>query len=199
VVQALLEILLKQCLNEAMKRTLTPAEHLIAAVAALATIPDPAERAQRGHELQDAMKASAPRVRALTDAAVRQQRDAGAPLAQIAAHLGLSVQRVSQMATGKHNGTVRPSPPLIYAFRIADEPDSPWIGPPDVLPTDNYETGFIDFAPAAVRNRFAGHRLEVRYGPVADDGLHPAHAYTTVNGRRVRATAALQEFLLAPD
>ncbi len=176
----------------------TPAEQLLSAIAALEAITDPAKRAKAGHTLQETMKGATTTVRAITDAAVREQRDAGASLADIARALGVSVQRVSQMATGKH-GTGRRNPPLIYAFRVADDPgDDGWYGEENALPQGQFETGFIDFEPA-VRNRFAGHRLQVRYGPVPDDGLPPAmHAYTTVNGRRLRSTEKVQQLLFAP-
>lgn len=85
-------------------------------------------------------------------------------------------------------------PTLIYALRIAED-GRPWHG--DLDAAGDFETGFIDFEPS-VRNAFSGHRLEVRYGRVPDDGLHPAmQAYTTVNGRRLRPTAKLQKLLFA--
>jgi hypothetical protein len=175
----------------------TPAGRLLGAIDALEAIADAGERATRGHELQERIKAVTARLRAITDGAVREQRDAGVPLQKLSEQLGVSVQRVSQMANSKHNGTARPGPALIYAARIA-QPDAPWHGDPHALPDGAFDTGLIDFEPT-VRNRFAGHRLELRYGPVPDDGL-VAHmqAYTTVNGRRVRLTAALQQLLFAP-
>jgi len=178
----------------------TPAQQLLDAIAALESTEDPEIRAMRGHALQEVMRASTPRVRAITDGAVRELRDAGSPLADLSKRLGVSMARVSQMASGQRTSRPRPAPQMIYAFRMVDGDDQQWYGDAEVVPPAEFETGYIDFDPSGVRNRFAGHRLEVRYGQVPDDGLNPAmHAYTTVNGRRLRVTAKLQEFLFTPD
>ncbi|HEX3826274.1 MAG TPA: hypothetical protein VHV82_03270 [Sporichthyaceae bacterium] len=51
-----------------------------------------------------------------------------------------------------------------------------------------------------MHNRFTGHRLELRYGPVPDDGLIPAmQAFTTVDGHRCRATAKVQQLLFTDE
>lgn len=43
---------------------------------------------------------------------------------------------------------------------------------------------------------FAGKTLEVRYGPVPDDGLSAyLQGYTRVNGRSMRPTAIVQDLL----
>jgi hypothetical protein len=106
--------------------------------------------------------------------------------------LGVSVQRTSQIATGKH-GADRQRPSMIYAFRVLGERLGRWHGDPAALPEGSYQTGRIDFHPGSNPSPYADRALEVRYGPVPDDGL-PAylHGYTTVNGIRIRATAAIQ-------
>jgi hypothetical protein len=177
----------------------TPAQQLLDAITALENTEDPENRAMRGHALQEVMRASTARVREITDGAVRELRDAGSPLAELSKRLGVSMARVSQMAAGQRTSRPRPTPPVIYAFRMTDGDDQQWYGDAEAVPAGEFEVGYIDFQPA-VRNRFAGHRLQVRFGPVADDGLRPEmHAYTTVNGRRLRVTAGLQDFLFAPD
>ncbi len=152
------------------------------------------ERAIQGHELQEAMKASAAHVRAVVDEAVAELRG-GMTLAQIAELLGVSVQRISQIATGKH-GAARPRPSLIYAFRVLGEEPGRWHGEPGALPHGSYSTGTIDFNPGTNPSPFAGKTLELRYGPVPDDGL-PSYlqGYTTVNGWRMRPTGIVQEEL----
>lgn len=173
----------------------TPAEQYRYALDALARITDPAERAARGHELQEAVKASAAWLRGIVDGSVAELRD-GMSLTQIAEKLGVSVQRISQMATGKH-GAARQRPSLIYAFRVAGDPAGRWHGEPGVLPEGSYGTGTISFMPRdPALSSFAGKTLEVRYGPVPDDGL-PAYlqGYTTVNGRSMRPTAIVQDLL----
>jgi hypothetical protein len=171
----------------------TPAQRFRDALTALGTITDPGERAVRGHELQEAVKASAAWLRTVVDESVAELRE-GMTLAQIAEMLGVSVQRTSQIATGKH-GTARPRPSLIYAFRVLDGPPGQWHGEPGALPEGGYATGTISFNPHNP-SPFAGRTLEVRYGPVPDDGL-PAYlqGYTTVNGRSIRPTAAVQDLL----
>ena len=171
----------------------TPTQRFREALSALGGIADPGERAVRGHELQQAMKASAAHVRATVDEAVAELRS-GMSLAQIAELLGVSVQRISQIAASKH-GTARPWPSLIYAFRVLGGEPGPWHGEPKALPEGSFITGTIDFNPATP-GPFSGKTLEVRYGPVADDGL-PTYlqGYTTVNGRSMRATALVQDVL----
>ncbi len=130
-------------------------------------------------------------LRAVLGGSVAELRD-WMSLAQIAEMLGVSVQRTSQIATGKH-GAARPRPSLIYAFRILGERAERWHGEPGALPEGSYQAGRIDFNPGPNPSPYAGATLEVRYGPVPDDGL-PAYlqGYTTVNGMRIRATAAVQ-------
>jgi hypothetical protein len=79
----------------------TPAELAADALAALANITDPRERAIRGHELQVVLKGAPALLRPLVDAAVVELRRE-MTVAQVAALLGVSEQRVSQMATGRH-------------------------------------------------------------------------------------------------
>ena len=172
----------------------TPAQQFRDALSALDRITDPAERALRGHELQEAVKASAVWLRGVVDGSVAELRE-GMSLAQIAEKLGVSVQRISQIATGTH-GAARPRPSLIYAFRVVGDPASQWHGEPGAL-TQGYGTGIITFRPHNLNpSPFAGKTLEVRYGPVPDDGL-PAYlqGYTTVNGRSMRPTAIVQDLL----
>jgi hypothetical protein len=109
--------------------------------------------------------------------------------------LGVTVQRVSQMASGKH-GTARPRPTLIYAFRIRDtSPPGSWQGEPDALKSD-YGTAVIGFYPDSGNTAFAGHELEIRFGQVPDDRLPSfLQGYTTVNGIRMRPTAIVQDLL----
>lgn len=80
----------------------TPAGHFAAALSALDGIADPCERAVQGHELQRAMQAATPRIRATVDGAVAALRP-GVTLAQIATLLGVSVQRAGQIATSRHH------------------------------------------------------------------------------------------------
>ena len=79
----------------------TPAQRFRDALTALGAITDPGERAVRGHELQEAVKASAAWLRTVVDESVAELRE-GMTLAQIAEMLGVSVQRTSQIATGCH-------------------------------------------------------------------------------------------------
>jgi predicted XRE-type DNA-binding protein len=172
----------------------TPVQRFREALTALSRITDPAERAIQAHELQEATKASAAHLRAVVGESVAELRSRMS-LAQIADLLGVSVQRISQIATGKH-GTARSRPSLIYAFRILDDQPGRWHGQPGALPEGSYQTGTIDFNPGTNPSPYAGNTLEVRYGPVPDDGL-PAYlqGYTTVNGLRIRPTAIVQEEL----
>jgi hypothetical protein len=177
----------------------TPAQRFREALTALSRITDPAERAVQAHELQEATKASAAHLRAIVEESVAELRDRMS-LAQIAELLGVSVQRISQIATGKH-GTARPRPSLIYAFRVRGEQPGHWYGEPGALPEGSYQTGTIDFNPGTNPSPYGGNTLEVRYGPAPDDGL-PAYlqGYTTVNGVRIRPTATVQEELFRnPD
>jgi len=140
------------------------------------------------------VKASTAHLRSVVDEAVAELRGQMS-LAQIAELLGVSVQRVSQIATGKH-GAARPGPSLIYAYRIPGH-GSGWHGQPDALPIGSYGAGTITFNPGTSPSPVApGTPIEVRYGPVPDDGL-PAYlqGYTTVNGRQVRPTAIVQNEL----
>jgi len=172
----------------------TPAQRFREALTALSRITSPAERAVQAHELQEATKSSAAHLRGIVEESVAELRDRMS-LAQIAELLGVSVQRISQIATRKH-GTGRPRPSLIYAFRVLGEQPGRWYGQPGALPEGGYQTGIIDFNPGTNPSPYAGNRLEVRYGPVPDDGL-PAYlqGYTTVNGVRIRPTAIVQEKL----
>jgi DNA-directed RNA polymerase specialized sigma subunit len=79
----------------------TPAQLATNAIAALARIEDPRERAIRGHELQVVIKDAPVQLRPLVDSAVAELRKEMS-VAQVAALLGVSEQRVSQMATGRH-------------------------------------------------------------------------------------------------
>jgi hypothetical protein len=148
-------------------------------------------RSAQAHELQEAAKASAAYMRAVVGESVAELRNRMS-LAQIAQILGVSVQRTSQIATGKH-GAARPRPTLIYAFRVVGDRPGRWHGEPGALPEGRYQTGRIGFNPGPNPSPYAGTTLEVRYGPVPDDGL-PAYlqGYTTVNGMRIRATATVQ-------
>jgi predicted XRE-type DNA-binding protein len=168
-----------------------PAQRFRDILADLSRIPDPAERALQAHELQEAAKASAAHLRAVLGESVVELRNRMS-LAQIAQMLGVSVQRISQIATGKH-GAARPRPTLIYAFRVLGDQPGHWHGEPGALPEGHYQTGRIDFNPGPDPSPYTGTTLEVRYGPVPDDGL-PAYlqGYTTVNGMRIRATATVQ-------
>ncbi len=169
----------------------SPAQRFRDILADLGQIPDPVERAVRAHELQEAAKAAAAHLRAVLEGSVAELRDQMS-LAQIAGMLGVSVQRTSQIATGKH-GAARPRPSLIDAFRVLGQRPGRWYGVPRALPEGSYQAGQIDFNPAPNPSPYAGAILEVRYGPVPEDGL-PAYlqGYTTVNGMRIRATAAVQ-------
>lgn len=158
----------------------TPAERLLDAVTALEGISDPEERAKKGHDLQEAMKATPMRIRVATDTAVAELRETKS-LAEVAELLGVGVKRVSQMATGKH-GHGRQPPSLVYAARYLDDVDT-WYGDPDALPPDQVRTATVDAA---------NQRMEVRYGPVIERTPPDQYTYITVNGTRLRLTAAIQ-------
>jgi hypothetical protein len=172
-----------------------PTDHLDQAVTALDGLTDPAERAVEGHRLQEALKGTSGRVRAITDAAVAELRRT-MPLADVAGLLGVSVQRASQMATSKHSGKKRPAPSVIYAVRIAGE--ETWLGQPEALPEGDYQT--VLWHPKTGRgNRFDDADLEVRIGPVEDDLLPSFYTFTTLAGRRVRPTRAVHELVFGTD
>lgn len=174
----------------------TPSQHYQDALAAVSRITDPAERAREGHRLQEAIQASAQWLRGTVDQSVAELRDRHRkPLSEIAQMLGVTVQRISQMANSKH-GTARPGPTLIYAFRTHDtSPPGLWQGDPDALKT-GYSSALIGFYPSSGNPAFAGHELEIRFGPVPDDRLPSfLHGYTTVNGVRMRPTALVQDLL----
>ena len=123
----------------------SPAQRFRDILADLGRIPDPAERAVQAHELQEAAKASASHLRAVLGGSVAELRNRMS-LAQIAEMLGVSVQRTSQIATGKH-GTARHRPSLIYAFRVLGNQLGGWHGEPGALPEGGYQSGRIDFNP----------------------------------------------------
>jgi hypothetical protein len=79
----------------------TPAQLAADALTAVARIQDPRERAVRGHELQVVLKDAPVVLRPLVDSAVAELRKEMS-VAQVAELLGVSEQRVSQMATGRH-------------------------------------------------------------------------------------------------
>src|SRR5207249_4679232 len=106
----------------------TPAQRFREALADLGRVTNPAERAVQAHQLQEATRASAPHLRALVEAAVAELRSRMS-LAEIAEMLGVSVQRISQIATAKH-GAARPRPSLIYAFRVLGYRPGRWYGEP---------------------------------------------------------------------
>jgi hypothetical protein len=172
----------------------TAAQRFHEALADLSRITDPAERAVQAHQLQEATRASAAHLRAIVETSVVELRS-GMSLAQTSELLGVSMQRISQIATGKH-GTDRSRPSLIYSFRVVGDQPGPWHGQPEALPAGSYQTSTIDFNPGPNPSPYAGSTLEVRYGPVADDGL-PAYlqGYTTVDGMRIRGTAIVQDEL----
>jgi transcriptional regulator with XRE-family HTH domain len=174
----------------------TPAQRHQHALTALSRITDPAERAKEGHRLQEAIQASAQWLRGTVDRSVAELRDQQRmPLHEIAQMLGVTVQRISQMANSKH-GTARPGPTLIYAVRVHDtNPPGSWQGEPNAL-TSGYGTAIIGFYPNSGNPEFVGHELEIRFGQVPDDRLPSfLQGYTTVNGVRMRPTAVVQDLL----
>jgi transcriptional regulator with XRE-family HTH domain len=174
----------------------TPVQRYQDALTALSRIADPAERAREGHRLQDAIAASTQWLRGTVDRSVAELRDQRRkPLHEIAQMLGVTVQRVSQMANGKH-GAGHDGPTLIYAFRVCDtSPPGSWHGEPGALES-GYGAAVIPFYPDNGNTAFAGHELEIRYGQVADDRLPSfLQGYTTVNGVRMRPTAVVQDLL----
>jgi DNA-directed RNA polymerase specialized sigma subunit len=97
----------------------TPAQLAADALTAVASIQDARERAIRGHELQVVLKDAPVVLRPLVDSAVAELRK-DMSVAQVAELLGVSEQRVSQMATGRH----RHKPTSIEdEERRADTPD----------------------------------------------------------------------------
>lgn len=120
---------------------------------------------------------------------VARLRERGVSWKEIAHHRGL---QSAQAAKQRYERLARQPETVIYAFRAADESSAPWHGAPDALPADQYETGTIDFNPAAQRP-YSGRTLELRYGPADLPVMQPhLRAYALVNGRRVAATAAVQ-------
>jgi hypothetical protein len=119
-------------------------------------------------------------------------RQRGVSWREIAWHRGLdSAQRAQQ----RFQRLSRRPAILIYAFRIADEPDVPWHGNVDALAPDEYETGLIDFNPARP-GPYSGKTLEVRYGDVGDDGMEPyLRGFAMVNNRRIGTRADVQQEL----
>jgi hypothetical protein len=119
-------------------------------------------------------------------------RQRGVPWREIAQHRGL---QSAQAAQQRYRRLTEPPEDMIYAFRAADEKDAPWHGDHDALPDGQFRTGRIDFNPAMPRP-YSGRTLELRYGPVEAEAA-PAYlrAYAHVNGRRIPATAALQQEL----
>jgi hypothetical protein len=77
---------------------------------------------------------------------------------EVAHHRGLQSAPAAQQ---RYERLTRPPEAVIYAFRTADEPGAPWHGPPDALPDGHYQTGTIDFNPAAPRP-YSGRALELR-------------------------------------
>ncbi|MGH3225208.1 MAG: hypothetical protein ACRDPY_42090 [Streptosporangiaceae bacterium] len=174
----------------------TPVQRYQDALTALCRIADPADRAREGHRLQEAIQASTQWLRGTVDRSVAELRDQHRkPLHEIAQMLGVTVQRISQMANSKH-GAARPGPTLIYAFRVRDtDPPGSWQGEPDAL-TSGYGTAVIGFYPNGGNPVFVGHELDIRYGQVPDDRLPSfLQGYTTVNGVRMRPTALVQDLL----
>lgn len=173
----------------------TPAQRYQEALTALSRIADPAERAQEGHRLQEAIQASSQWLRGTVDRSVAEMRDHRKPLHEIAQMLGVTVQRVSQMANSKH-GVGHDGPTLIYAFRVHDtNPPGSWQGEPEAVGS-GYGTAVIEFYPNSGNTVFAGHELEIRFGQVPDDRLPSfLQGYTTVNGVRMRPTALVQDLL----
>jgi hypothetical protein len=120
---------------------------------------------------------------------IARLRERGVSWREIAHHRGL---QTAQAAQQRYERLTRPPEAVIYAFRAADEPGAPWHGAPDALPAGQYQTGTIDFNPAAPRP-YSGRTLELRYGSASIPVMEPhLRAYALVNGRRVATTAAVQ-------
>ncbi|MGA9830000.1 MAG: hypothetical protein WBQ71_02670 [Trebonia sp.] len=120
---------------------------------------------------------------------VAHLRERGVSWREIAHHRGL---QSAQAAKQRYERLARQPEIVIYAFRAADETGAPWHGAPDALPDGQYETGTIDFNPAAPRP-YSGRTLELRYGPAEFPVMDPhLRAYALVNSRRVAATADVQ-------
>lgn len=120
---------------------------------------------------------------------VAHLRERGVSWREIAHHRGL---QSAQAAKQRYERLARQPEIVIYAFRAADETGAPWHGAPDALPDGQYETGTIDFNPAAPRP-YSGRTLELRYGPAEFPVMEPhLRAYALVNSRRVAATADVQ-------
>jgi hypothetical protein len=120
---------------------------------------------------------------------VARLRERGVSWREVAHHRGL---QSAQAAKQRYERLARQPEIVIYAFRPADEENAPWHGAQDALPDGLYETGTIDFNPAAQRP-YSGRTLELRYGPADLPVMEPhLRAYAHVNGRRVAATAGIQ-------
>jgi hypothetical protein len=120
---------------------------------------------------------------------VARLRERNVPWSEIAYHRGL---RSAQAAKQRYDRMTRSPEVLIYAFRVADESDASWHGDPDALSDGEYQTGVIEFNPAAPRP-LSGRPLEVRYGPVDAEVMEPhLRGYTRLNGRSLAATASVQ-------
>jgi hypothetical protein len=108
---------------------------------------------------------------------------------EIAHHRGL---QSAQAAKQRYERLARQPGVRIYAFRAADGKGAPWHGDPDALSAGQFETGQIDFNPAAQRP-YSGRTLELRYGPADIPVMEPyLRAYALVNGRRIAVTEAVQ-------
>lgn len=94
----------------------TPARLAADALTAVARIQDARERAIRGHELQVVLKDAPVVLRPLVDSAVAELRK-DMSVAQVAELLGVSEQRVSQMATGRHRHK-----PTVLSVEVFDAP-----------------------------------------------------------------------------
>jgi hypothetical protein len=89
---------------------------------------------------------------------IARLRERGVSWREVAHHRGL---QSAQAAQQRYERLTRPPEAVIYAFRTADEPGAPWHGAPDALPDGHYQTGTIDFNPAAPRP-YSGRALELR-------------------------------------
>jgi hypothetical protein len=139
---------------------------------------------------------------------VSRLRAKGVPWRVIAQYRGLDSAQAAQQRydriTRRSPRASQPGAPgamlvaetLIYAFRIAGEPEAPWFGDPDLLPEGQYATELFPFLPAVPRPPFSGRTLEVRYGPVEAEVL-PGYlrAIPQIGNRRIAMTAAVQEAL----